>query len=331
MSIIVTGSIAWDYLMRFPGYFRDHILPEHVHRLSVSFLVDDKERHRGGCAPNIAYSLALLGNRPKLMGTAGIDFDDYAAWLNSVGIDTSLTYVYDQEFTATFTVITDLDNNQIASFHTGAMARSRELSFHNLDKDSIDWVIIAPNDPQAMVRYAGECRELGIKFIYDPSQQLARIDRDEFMRSAEGAAVLTVNDYELEMAKKLSGLDIDGLLDHVGAVVVTRGAEGASVYTRAETHHVPVAKEEAIVEPTGVGDAFRSGLLTGLAYGFDWPTTLQLANVAAVYVLERVGTQNHSYSLDQYIARFRACYGDNPALEILRNRAVQNTPEYPPT
>ena len=221
MSIIVTGSIAWDYLMRFPGYFKDHILPEHVGNLSVSFLVDDKERHRGGCAPNIAYSLALLGNRPQLMGSAGLDFEDYKAWLDGVGVDTSLTAVHEDEFTATFTVITDKDHNQIASFHTGAMARARELSFYELDKDAIDWVIISPNDPQAMVNYAEQCRELGIKFIYDPSQQLARIDRTEFMAGMDGAAVMTVNDYELEMAKKLSGLDTDGLLEHVGAIVVT--------------------------------------------------------------------------------------------------------------
>lgn len=317
MSIIVTGSIAWDYLMRFPGYFKDHILPEHVGNLSVSFLVDEKERHRGGCAPNIAYSLALLGNRPKLMGSAGLDFEDYQQWLDSVGVDTSLTTVHEDEFTATFTVITDKDHNQIASFHTGAMARARELSFYDLNKDAIDWVIISPNDPQAMVNYAQQCRELGIKFIYDPSQQLARIDSAEFMASMDGAAILTVNDYELEMAKKLSGLDMAGLLEHVGAVVVTRGADGSSVYTGSEEHYAPVAQAEALVEPTGVGDAFRAGLLTGLSRGYDWPVTLRLGSVAAVYVIEKVGTQNHQYTLSEFIQRYRENYGDDPALDDL--------------
>lgn len=317
MSIIVTGSIAWDYLMRFPGYFKEHILPEHVGNLSVSFLVDDKERHRGGCAPNIAYNLALLGNKPQLMGSAGLDFKDYREWLDGAGVDTSLTAVHEDEFTATFTVITDKDHNQIASFHTGAMARARELSFYDLDKDAIDWVIISPNDPQAMVNHAEQCRELGIKFIYDPSQQLARIDRDEFMTSLDGASVLTVNDYELEMAKKLSGLDTNGLLEHVDAIVVTRGADGASVYTAAGVEHAPNAQAKAVVEPTGVGDAFRSGLLTGLTRGYDWPTTLRLANVAAVYVIEHVGTQNHQYTIDEYIQRYRENYGDDPALDDL--------------
>ena len=318
MSVIVTGSIAWDYLMHFPGHFREHILADRSDKLSVSFLVDSKERHRGGCAPNIAYNLALLGNHPKLMGTAGVDFEDYRQWLEHAGVDTSLTIAYEDEFTATFTVMTDLDHNQIASFHTGAMARARELSFHDLPRNSISWVIVSPNDPQAMVKYARECRALGVPFIYDPSQQLARIDRAELMESMEGAAVLTVNDYELEMAKRLSGLDEAELLEHVGALVVTRGPDGASVYARDNIHHVPAARARALVEPTGVGDAFRAGLLTGLARDFDWPTTLKLANVAAVYVIEQTGTQNHFYTLEDFITRYRENYGEDAVTVGLR-------------
>lgn len=329
MSIIVTGSIAWDYLMRFPGYFKDHILPEHVNNLSVSFLVDSKERHRGGCAPNIAYSLALLGNHPKLMGSAGHDFEDYQQWLDGAGVDTSLTAVHDDEFTATFTVITDKDHNQIASFHTGAMARARDLSFYDLDRDGIDWVIISPNDPQAMSNYARQCRDLGIKFIYDPSQQLARIDSAEFMESMHGAAILTVNDYELELAKKLSGLDLTGILDHVGAVVVTRGKSGSSVFTKNEEHHAPVAQATAVVEPTGVGDAFRAGLLTGLTRGYDWPATLRLGNIAAVYVIEKVGTQNHQYTLAEFIQRYRDNFGDDSALNDLETAGRSGNPVHP--
>ncbi len=323
MSIIVTGSIAWDYLMHFPGYFKDSILPEQIGNLSVSFLVDSKERHRGGCAPNIAYNLALLGLRPKLMGAAGHDFADYQSWLDEAGVDTSLTSVYEDEFTATFTVITDKDNNQIASFHTGAMARARELSFRSLDHDDVDWVIVSPNDPAAMVKHAQECRDLGIRFIYDPSQQLARIDGDEFMQSIKGAAILTVNDYELEMAKKLSGLDQAGLLEHVGALVVTRGAEGASVYTQNDEYHAPCAQAKALVEPTGVGDAFRGGLLTGLASGFDWPTTLRLGNLVAVYVIEQTGTQNHTFTLGEFAERYRHNYGDNVLIDMLSTRGME--------
>lgn len=318
MSVIVTGSIAWDFLMHFPGHFREHILSDRSDKLSVSFLVDSKERHRGGCAPNIAYNLALLGNRPRLMGTAGVDFEDYRQWLERAGVDTALTIEYKDEFTATFTVMTDLDHNQIASFHTGAMARARELSFHDLPRNGVGWVIISPNDPQAMVKYARECRQLGIRFVYDPSQQLARIDRAELMDSMEGAAVLTVNDYELEMAKRLSGLDEAELLEHVGALVVTRGPDGASVYSRDDIQHVPAARARALVEPTGVGDAFRAGLLIGLERGYNWPSTLKLANIAAVYVIEQIGTQNHYYTIEDFIVRYLENYGEDPVLDDLR-------------
>ncbi len=314
MSIIVTGSIAWDYLMRFPGYFKEHILAGQD-KISLSFLVDEKERHRGGTAPNIAYNLALLGERPRIVGAAGLDFKDYKAWLESVGIDTSLIRVFPDEFTATFSVITDLEHNQIASFHTGAMARAREIDLREIGAESIDWVIISPDDPVAMENHSQACRDMGVNFIYDPSQQLARISGDEFMRSLQGAHVLTVNDYELEMAKKLSGLDEAGLLALVEAIVVTRGPDGASVLTRAGEVRVPAAQPEAVREPTGVGDAFRAGLLVGLKAGYDWETILKLGNSSAVYVIEQMGTQNHAYTRAEFLARVRQNYGDLPILE----------------
>ncbi len=314
MSIIVTGSIAWDYLMRFPGYFKEHILAGQD-KISLSFLVDEKERHRGGTAPNIAYNLALLGERPRIVGAAGLDFKDYKAWLESVGIDTSLIRVFPDEFTATFSVITDLEHNQIASFHTGAMARAREIDLREIGAESIDWVIISPDDPVAMENHSQACRDMGVNFIYDPSQQLARISGDEFMRSLQGAHVLTVNDYELEMAKKLSGLDEAGLLALVEAIVVTRGPDGASVLTRAGEVRVPAAQPEAVREPTGVGDAFRAGLLVGLKAGYDWETILKLGNSSAVYVIEQMGTQNHAYTRAEFLARVRQNYGNLPILE----------------
>ncbi len=314
MAIIVTGSIAWDYLMRFPGHFKDHILVGQD-KLSVSFLVDEKERHRGGTAPNIAYNLALLGERPKIVGAAGLDFADYRDWLESVGVDTSHIRVYPDEFTATFSVITDLNHNQIASFHTGAMARARELDLREIGAENIDWVIISPDDPVAMVNHTEACRDMGVNFIYDPSQQLARISRDEFMTSVQGANVLTVNDYELEMAKKLSGLDETGLLELVEAIVVTRGPDGASVITREGEITAPSARPTAVLEPTGVGDAFRAGLLVGLKAGYDWETILKLGNSTAVYVIEQMGTQNHTYTREQFLARVRENYGELPVLE----------------
>lgn len=322
MSIIVTGSVAFDYLLTFPGYFREQILPEHLNKLSVSFLADSKQSFRGGCGPNIAYNLALLGQRPRLLASAGKDFTEYRQWLDAQGVDTSAMGVFEDEFTATFTVLTDLDHNQIASFHTGAMARARELSLRNLPKDQIDLVIISPNDPQAMRQYAAECRELGIPFIYDPSQQLARMDGAEFVDSLRGARVLTVNEYEYEMARSKCRLDEQGLLELVETIIVTRGAAGSTVIGQDFKLDVAAARARAVVEPTGVGDAYRAGLMTGLVGGYSWEVTCRLASLAAVYVIEQHGTMNHRYTLEEFVARYRQEFGDAPELADLLARAV---------
>jgi adenosine kinase len=323
MSVVVTGSIATDYLMLYPGHFREQILLNETGKLSVSFLVEEKQMHRGGIGPNIAYSLALLGLHPRLMGTAGQDFGDYAAWLAAQGVDTSLVRVYAGEFTATFTAITDLDQNQIAGFHAGAMSRARELSFYDVDRSAIDVVIISPNDPVAMGKYAQECRELGIPFIYDPSQQLARLDGPEVLASLEGARALTVNDYELEMIKHKTGLDEAGILQRVALLVVTRGADGASLMSRDCRVDVPAAAPTVLRDPTGVGDAFRAGLIIGLVRGYPWAVTGRLGALAATYVLEQVGTMNHHYTLPEFAARYQAVFGDTPELADLLARAEQ--------
>ncbi|MEJ5198139.1 MAG: carbohydrate kinase family protein [Anaerolineae bacterium] len=321
MSIIVTGSIATDYLMIYPGRFLEHIRPEHG-KISVSFLVEEKRVSRGGCGPNIAYNLALLGQRPKLMGAAGQDFGDFRAWLEAQGIDTSLTVAFPDEFTATFTVITDLEQNQVAGFHAGAMSRARELSLRGLDPREIDLVIISPNDPVGMLKYAAECCELGIRFIFDPSQQLARFDGAQVRAGMEGAYALTVNDYELELIKSKTGLDEAGILDLVGMLVVTRGADGATLMSKERRVDVPVARPRAIVDPTGVGDAFRGGLLTGLVRGYSWEVTGRLGALAATYCLEQVGTMNHRYTLPEFVARYRENFGDAVELQDLESRQV---------
>ncbi len=319
MSVIVTGSIATDYLMKYPGHFREHILADQE-KLSVSFLVEEKAMSRGGVGPNIAYNLALLGQRPRLMGAAGQDFGDYRAWLETQGVDTSLTVAFADEFTATFTVITDLDQNQIAGFHAGAMSRARELSFRGLNGAEIDLVIISPNDPAGMLKYAAECRELGVKFIFDPSQQLARLDGSQVLAGLEGAYALTVNDYELELVKSKTGLDEAGILDRVGLLVVTRGAQGASLISRERRVDVPVATPKAIADPTGGGDAFRGGLITGLVRGYPWEVTGRLGALAATYCLEQVGTMNHRYTVAEFVARYRENFGDAPELKELEGR-----------
>jgi adenosine kinase len=325
MSVIVTGSIATDYLMKYPGHIREHIHLDQG-KISLSFLVEEKAMSRGGCGPNIAYSLALLGQSPKLMGTAGQDFGDYKAWLESHGVDTSLVRVYLDEFTATYTVITDLDQNQIAGFHAGAMSRGRELSFRDLRRDpEVELVIISPNDPNGMLKYTEECRELGIRFIFDPSQQLARFTGEQALYGMAGAYALTVNDYELEMIKQKTGMDEADILDRVQILVVTRGADGSTLRSKDRRVDVPVARPAVVVDPTGVGDAFRAGLITGLVRGYPWEVTGRLGALAATYCLEQVGTMNHHYTLQEFVARYREDFGDAPQLEDLLKRQGGHT------
>ncbi len=266
MNIVVTGSIAYDYLMTFPGSFSEHILPEHMARISLSFLVDSMERRRGGCAPNIAYTLALLGERPYLMGTAGQDFGEYQQWLESAGIDTSLVRLIQDKFTASFFCNTDQHNNQIASFYTGAMADARHLSFKDLAVKP-DLVIISPNDPEAMVKYANECRELGIRYIYDPGQQVARSSADELKAGIIGANMLICNDYEFEVIRQKTGLTEADVLYESEALIITRGEKGSSIMLKDHRVDVPAVPEDRIVDPTGVGDAFRGGVLKGIIDG----------------------------------------------------------------
>jgi adenosine kinase len=324
LTIVITGSIAYDYIMTFPGRFADHILPEKLDVLSVSFLVDSMQRRRGGCAPNIAYSLALLGGRPRIMGAAGQDFGGYRAWLESQGVDTSGIVEIADEFTASFFVNTDLDNNQIASFYTGAMSRSSDLSFHDLQCGDIDLVVVSPNDPTAMIQYPRECQELGIPYIYDPSQQIIRLDGTVLAEGIRGARLLVVNEYEFGMLGNKTGLDDEELRALVPTTIVTKGAKGSTVFDGDDVYEVPAAPPGQLVEPTGVGDAYRAGVIVGLMRGYSWGTTGRIASLAATYALECDGTQGHCFTLPEFAARFRATYGDAPELnDLLRGDAGQ--------
>jgi len=318
LTIVITGSIAYDYIMTFPGRFVEHILPEKLHVLSVSFLVDTMQRRRGGCAPNIAYSLALLGERPVVMGTAGQDFGPYREWLESNGVDTSAVKIIPEVFTASFFANTDLKQNQIASFYTGAMAHARTLSFHDF-AESVDVAIISPNDPEAMDKYPRECRELGIPYIYDPSQQIVRTSGELLREGLVGADILIVNDYEYEMLKDRTGMSDDEIRGSVKrAVIVTQGAEGTAIWAGGEEIKIPAAPVEQIVDPTGVGDAFRSGLIKGLALGLPWAACGRIGSVAAVYVLGTKGPQAHSYTLSEFVERYVTAFGEDEATSALR-------------
>jgi len=307
MNIIVTGSIAFDYLMSFPGSFSEHLLPDHLARVSVSFLVDSMDKRRGGCAPNIAYTLALLGERPRLMGTAGQDFEEYRRWLEASGVDTSLVKVVDGKFTASFFCSTDKDGNQIASFYTGAMAHAGELSFRGVE--GCDLAIISPNDPAAMVQYAAECRTVSIPYLFDPSQQVARLSAEELREGVAGAYIVVCNDYEFEIIRQKTGMSEADLLRHTEALVVTRGEQGASILTSDRTIQIPAVPPRRIVDPTGVGDAFRAGFMKGLAMGAPYEVCGRLGSVAATYVLEHLGGQSHAYTLEEFAARYKEHFG----------------------
>lgn len=308
MSIIVTGSIAYDYLMSFPGKFTEHFLPEHMNRVSLSFLVDTMDKRRGGCAPNIAYTLALLGERPRLMGTAGQDFGDYAQWLDAAGVDTSLVKVVDGKFTASFFCSTDTESNQIASFYTGAMAHAGELSFRTAPDARL--AIISPNDPNAMLQYAEECRTLDVPFVWDPGQQCARMSGDELADGLRGAALVICNDYEFELVRQKTGLGETEVLDRADALVITRGENGCTIFTAgSEAVDISAVPPHRIVDPTGVGDAFRGGFLKGMAGKAPYEVCARLGSVAATYALEHLGGQSHAYTWQEFRSRYEEHFG----------------------
>lgn len=315
MDILLTGSVAYDYLMTFPGLFKEQILPERLEKISLSFLVDSMSRQRGGVAPNIAYSMALLGEHPRVMATVGEDFTEYRAWLEKVGVDTSLMEVIPGLFTASFFATTDQTNAQIATFYPGAMGVAARQSLIGVHPRP-DLIIISPNSPEAMTKFAAECRKLGIQYLYDPSQQILRLDGLELARAMDGAKFLFLNDYEFELVSKKTGWDLQQMLHHLDIVVMTRGKDGANVFTGDEEIFIPIVPEMQIVDPTGVGDAFRGGFLTGYAHGWDWLLCGQIGSLAAVYCLEQKGPQSHTYTRSDFVERFREHYDDKGKLDV---------------
>jgi adenosine kinase len=317
MNIVLTGSVAFDYLMTFPGYFKDHLLPDKLDSISLSLLVDSMVRSRGGIAPNIAYTMALLGQRPRVMATVGEDFAEYRLHLESLGVDTSLMKVIPSEFTASCFTNTDRANAQLVSFYPGAMNYASELSFYDLDEKP-DLVVISPNSPEAMINYPKECQDLGIPYLYDPSQQIPRMKGEDLGSGVRGAEALMVNDYEFGMIQNATGMSESEIIENLRFMVVTRGKAGATITAEGEEYHVPVVPPRQIVDPTGVGDAFRGGFLTGYAYGLDWEICGKMGALAATYCLEIRGTQEHKYTIDEFIQRFREHFDDRNLLDVLK-------------
>jgi adenosine kinase len=319
MAIAVTGSIATDHLMHFPGRFAEQLVPEHIHRLSLSFLVDDLVVRRGGVAANIAFGMAQLGLKPLLIGAVGADFADYRGWLERHGVDCGSVHVSEVAHTARFVCTTDEDMCQVASFYAGAMAEARNIELQPAAErvGGLELVLIGANDPAAMVRHTEECRERGFRFAADPSQQLARMSGAEVRRLIDGASYLLTNDYELGLLEQKTGWRDADLLARVEIRVTTRGAEGVQVVRRGEPElRVAAAPEVLKADPTGVGDAFRAGFLAGQHWGLGLERSAQVGSMLATYVLETVGTQEYVVKPDEFAERLGMVYGDAAADEV---------------
>ncbi|HVA60035.1 MAG TPA: carbohydrate kinase family protein [Mycobacteriales bacterium] len=319
MRVAVTGSIATDHLMTFPGRFADQLLPDQLGHVSLSFLVDELVVRRGGVAANICYGMAQLGGRPALVGAVGADFDDYRSWLDRHGVDTSSVHVSEVAHTARFLCTTDRDQNQIASFYPGAMAEAREIALSPVGRrlGGLDLVVIGPNDPEAMLRHTDECRGEGLAFVADPSQQLSSLDGDQIRRLVDGAAYLFTNQYELALLLDKTGWSSAEVLDRVGVRVTTQGAAGVVIDFRAgQPIQVPTAAELRKADPTGVGDAFRAGYLSARGWQLDHVRSAQVGCLLATLVLETVGTQEYDVEPARFLERLGENYGPAAADEV---------------
>ncbi len=319
MRIAVTGSIATDHLMTFPGRFADSFVADKLHSVSLSFLVDDLHVRRGGVAANIAFGMGSLGLRPVLVGAVGPDFADYRSWLERHGVDCASVRVSTVAHTARFVCTTDVDHNQIASFYPGAMSEDRELELWPVAErlGGLDLVLVGATDPAAMLRHTQECRQRGYRFIADPSQQLARMDGPEIRLLIDGATYLFTNEYEAALTEQKTGWTSAEILTRVGARVTTLGKKGAIVErTGSPVVQVACPREERKADPTGVGDAFRSGFLAGLGWGLPDERCAQIGAMLATFVIETVGTQEYDLGHGHFHDRFTEAYGSEAAADV---------------
>jgi adenosine kinase len=319
MNIAVTGSIATDHLMTFPGRFVDALIPDKLDALSVSFLVDGLEVRRGGVGANIAFGMGMLGLRPTLVGAVGSDFADYDAWLVRHGVDTASVHRSADLHTARFVCTTDLNASQIASFYPGAMSLARDIELAPVaDRlGGLDLVVVGPNDPEAMKRHTAECRSRGIAFAADPSQQLSSMDGSDVIELIDGATFLFTNEYEAALTESKTGWSAEQILASVDTRITTLGSKGARIETQGEpTVEVAVPQERAKADPTGVGDAFRAGYLSAHAWGLAPQRCAEVGSLLATYVVETVGTQEYSFTAEEFIERFSEAYGDAAAHDI---------------
>jgi adenosine kinase len=315
MRIAVAGSIATDHLFTFQGRFADSLLVEQLNKISLSFLASDLQVRRGGTGANIAFGMGMLGHRPMLVGAVGRDAADYLVWLRDHGVDTSHVRISATKATARFTCTTDDDHAQLATFFPGAMAEAAEIDLAELGE--LDLVVVAPDDPDAMLRHSASCRDRGIPFAADPSQQLAFMDGKAIRGLVEGATYLFTNEYEASLVHEKTGWTAAQVLEVVGTRVTTHGAGGIAIDRQGETQlRVPVAPAREIAEPTGVGDGFRAGFLTATAWGVGAERAAQVGAMLATHVVETVGTQEYRFTRDDFLGRFCDAYGDEAAAEV---------------
>ncbi|MBE1492510.1 carbohydrate kinase family protein [Plantactinospora soyae] len=319
MKIAVTGSIATDHLMHFPGRFADQFIADQLHKVSLSFLVDELVLRRGGVAANIAFGMAQLGLRPVLLGAVGADFDDYRSWLERHGVDCASLHVSEVAHTARFVCTTDTEMCQIASFYAGAMSEARNIELAPVAEriGGLDLVLVSANDPAAMLRHSAECRQRGYAFAADPSQQLARMDGSDVIGLIDGADYLLTNDYEKSLLQSKAGLTDAQLLERVKIRVTTLGKDGVEIAGRdIAPIHVPIAREMQAADPTGVGDGFRAGFFAGLSWGLGLERSAQIGSLLATLVLETVGPQEYEVRGDLFVKRLAESYGDQAAEDV---------------
>ena len=307
MRALICGSLAYDTIMVFEDRFKHHILPEQVHILNVSFLVPALRREFGGCAGNIAYNLGLLGHEALPMATVGKDFDAYARWMDACGIRRDYVRVLEDSYTAQAYITTDLDDNQITAFHPGAM------SFSHLNEvphgAELGIGIVAPDGKEGMTSHCAQFAEAGIPFIFDPGQGMPLFNGEELLQCVDLADWVTLNDYEAQLMQERTGLGLEQLAKRVEALIVTKGAEGSVVYADGGQIPIPAAVPQAVLDPTGCGDAYRAGLLYGLLEGLDWQTTGRIASLLGAIKIEHHGTQNHTFEPDAFRNRFFDAFG----------------------
>lgn len=319
MRVAVTGSIATDHLMTFPGRFTDSLVADKLDRISLSFLVDELEVRRGGVAANIAFGMGVLGLTPVLVGAVGADFTDYRSWLQRHGVDTDSVHVSLERHTARFVCTTDDDANQIASFYAGAMRDARDIELGPIQErvGPLDLVVVGANDPVAMVRHTQECRFRGLPFAADPSQQLARMYGDDIRTLIDGAAYLLTNEYEAALIEQKTGWTSGEVLRRVAVRVTTLGPDGVRIEQEgADPIVVPAPRESVRADPTGVGDAFRAGFLAGLSWGVPLQRCGQVGCLMATYAIESVGTQEYAFTRESFVARMADSYGHAAAADI---------------